>query len=192
MADDVKYRRLSVDGTLNAGLSIIIVTFLIMLLCGSFVALAFMLQENTESATEFTCNSGETVEAEWVQDGTSDCVDGSDETEAAEEEIAGEKTFGFLSYIMFGIAGVVLVSGILGLSTKILADSISAGLALHAANEALNPDIEVKVLPTQVAPVQVAQSAQATTPQQHQQPTAQQHTQQVVHQPLPPPQNPHQ
>ena len=174
--EDVKFRKLSVDGTLNAGLSIIIVTFLIMLLCGSFVAVAFMLQGNTGRATEFTCNSGETVDATWVQDGTSDCGDGSDETSAAAEEIAGKKTFGFLSYIMFGIAGVVLVSGILGLSTKILADSISAGLALHAAN-------------AQVAPVHVAQSVQAPTQQQYQQPTVQQHLQQPVNT-LGPPQGP--
>ena len=80
----------------------------------------------------------------------------------------------------------------MGLSTKILADSISAGLALHAANDALNPDIEVKFLATEVDPVQIAQSVQAPTPQQYQQPTVQQHPQQVVDQPFPTPQSPHQ
>ena len=79
-----------------------------------------------------------------------------------------------------------------GLSTKILADSISAGLALHAANDAPKPDIEVEVLPTQVAPVQVVNSLHEPAPQQHQQPTVQQYTQQAVDQTMPPPQNPHQ
>ena len=109
MAEGIKYQRMSVDGTLNAGLSIIIVTFLIMLLCGSFVGLAYLSQESTKSATEFTCNSGEEIDAGWVQDGANDCADGSDENAAAAERIGGEKTFGFLSYIMLGIAGVVLV-----------------------------------------------------------------------------------
>ena len=110
----------------------------------------------------------------------------------AAEAIAGEKTFGFLSYTMFGIAGIVLIAGILGLSTKILADSISAGLALHAASDSPEHEIVDKVLPTDVTPVQIPQPVQAPMVHQHQQPAIQQHPQQVVNQPLPQPQNPHQ
>ena len=168
MAEEVKYRRLSLEGTLTAGLSIIVVTFLIMVLCAAFVSLAFVLQEKTEGATEFTCKDGRTILAAWVGDGENDCLDGSDETDVASEVIEGEKIFGTLSYMMFAIAGFVAFSGILGLSTKILADSISAGLALHAANGNINSDHEDKIFSTDADPVQVTEPVEDLTPQENQ------------------------
>ena len=149
MATDVNYRRLSVDGTLNAGLSILGVTFLIGILVGLFVIAAFM---SKETVSVYVCANGEIIEsAEGLEeDGIDDCEDGSDEywpTGSVDGKFVESSEFGFISYMMFGCSGIFLVAGILGLSTKILADSISAGLALHAANENSKSNVGVVAIP---------------------------------------------
>lgn len=159
MAKGVDYQRLSVDGTLNAGLSILGVTFIIGILVGLFVIAAFTFQENS---TVYICANGEILEDERVvEDGTADCLDGSDEFWPNPEnngEIVESSQFGFISYMMLGCSGIFLVAGILGLSTKILADSISAGLALHAADQ--NPRGNIK----SIVPIMPATPIQVSTP----------------------------
>ena len=147
MSKKIKFRRLSVDDTLNAGLSIIAVVILIVLLCGSFVMLAFMtVNDKTDEYPEnFPCQDGYD-DVDWVQvgDGYHDCLDKSDEwTAAVESKLARNETeFSGLSYIMFAIAGIFLLAGILGLGTKIVADGTSAGLALHYGESLVSEDDE--------------------------------------------------
>lgn len=129
MSEDVEFRKLSADNTLKSGLSILGVAFLIVLFVGSLIAIGFFLQE-TERLETFSCDNSNTIEAEYVEDGDDDCGDGSDEVTGASDDLETRK-LGFFSYTMFGCSAVFLIAGILGMSTKVIADSISAGLALH-------------------------------------------------------------
>ena len=51
MAEDVEFRKLSVDNTLKSGLSILGVAFLIVLFVGSLIAIGFFLQEKEVSVS---------------------------------------------------------------------------------------------------------------------------------------------
>lgn len=177
MVEDVKFRRLSVDNTLKSGLSILGVAFLIVLFVGSLIAMGFFLQEKEVSET-FSCDNGNTTDAEYVEDGDNDCGDGSDEVNGARDDLETRK-LGFLSYTMFGCSAVFLIAGILGMSTKVIADSISAGLALHHSETPNETIAQKNTQPTQTA-YQPQQQMQTHVPAQ----VVQQHT--VLPPPTPP------
>lgn len=148
MSKDVEFRKLSVDNTLKSGLSILGVAFLIVLFVGSLIAIGFFLQEKEVSET-FSCDNSNKIDAEYVEDGDDDCGDGSDEVNGASDDLETRK-LGFFSYTMFGCSAVFLIAGILGMSTKVIADSISAGLALHHS-ETPKKTIVQNTQPTQTA-----------------------------------------
>ena len=190
MAEDVEFRRLSVDNTLKSGLSILGVAFLIVLFVGSLIAIGFFLQEKEVSET-FSCDNSNTIDAEYVEDGDDDCGDGSDEVNGARDDLETWK-LGFFSYTMFGCSAVFLIAGILGMSTKVIADSISAGLALHQSETPEKTIVQKNTQPTQAA-YQPQQQMRTHVPAQVvQQPTQLPPPAQVVQQPtqLPPPEPP--
>ena len=98
MAEDVEFRKLSVDNTLKSGLSILGVAFLIVLFVGSLIAIGFFLQEKEVSET-FSCDNSNTIDAEYVEDGYDDCGDGSDEVNGTRDDLETRK-LGFFSYTM--------------------------------------------------------------------------------------------
>ncbi|MBJ32464.1 MAG: hypothetical protein CMB69_00565 [Euryarchaeota archaeon] len=158
MAKSLRHRRLSLDDTLGSGLSLIAVTSSIVLITYIFIRLAFHFQT---TADYFVCSSGETIPSSYVHDGMMDCISGSDEAGGAYEEIQeGDKEFGMVSYVMLGVGLIVSLSGIFGIITKIMADSISAGLMLHAQNNTHDSEVH----PPAETPSPVLPSGPPSTP----------------------------
>ena len=85
----------------------------------------------------FTCSNGREIPLTKVQDGNHDC-DGNffDDMEDEEEGLYIELTssspvFSFLSVIFYVISSLTMLTGLLGLATKIIADSVSIGLTMN-------------------------------------------------------------
>jgi hypothetical protein len=85
----------------------------------------------------FTCSNGMEIPLTKVQDGNHDC-DGNfwdgmeDEEEGLYIELtSGSPIFSFLSVIFYVISSLTMVTGLLGLGTKIIADSVSIGLTMN-------------------------------------------------------------
>lgn len=74
----------------------------------------------------------------------------------ATTELTGVNLFEILSYIPFGLGWLILISGIIGISTKILADGISAGLALHAAGESNITPVSIQGGTSEIVSIQAA------------------------------------
>ena len=67
-------------------------TFTTTLITQSAVPYIEMVVTSTYSEGEFTCDDGETISADWVNDGEEDCADGEDEGENAADSIESEST----------------------------------------------------------------------------------------------------
>ena len=78
---------------------------------------------------EFHCNDDtyyDVIEASDVRDGYEDCISGSDESPDA------EATEMYLwPDLIRGVGWSILICGLLGLFTKVIADGISIGMSLH-------------------------------------------------------------
>ena len=67
-------------------------TFTTTLITQSAVPYIEMVVTSTDSEGEFTCDDGETIPADWVNDGEEDCDGGEDEGENAADSIESEST----------------------------------------------------------------------------------------------------
>jgi hypothetical protein len=129
--------------TVMVGFNAITVVSLIVVISVMFLFIGGQFSEI--QATSFECANGELIPMDTVEDGNYDCVEYTDRANGTslydvtgEDEVLGAynanvtpsivKVFINVSYL---ISGLVMISGLIGMSMKIFADSISIGLTLY-------------------------------------------------------------
>ena len=112
-------KRLGIWDTISAGGSMAFVVIAI-------VMIPVICFEIAGELTEYSCPLGDTIPGDFVRDGAVDCWDGADESPEAE----ATEIF-LIPDLIRGVGVIIMIMGFLGLTTKVIADGISAGLSLH-------------------------------------------------------------
>lgn len=129
--------------TVMVGFNFITVVSLIVVV--SFMFLFIGVQFSEIQATAFECANGELILMDAVEDGNYDCVEYTDPANGTslydvtgEDEVLGAYNANITPSIVkvvinvsYLISGLVMISGLIGMSMKIFADSISIGLTLY-------------------------------------------------------------
>ena len=113
--------RLGIWDTINAGRSMAFVVIAIVMI----PVICFEIADS-ELLTEYSCPLGDTIPGYYVGDGGEDCWNGADESPEAE----ATEIF-LIPDLIRGVGVTIMIMGFLGLTTKVIADGISAGLSLH-------------------------------------------------------------
>lgn len=143
-----KKMSMGLENTVRVGLSLIaVVGGIVFISLTSFYGGSYFHSLSDVPET-FTCSNGMEIPLTKVQDGNHDC-DGNffDAMEDEEEGLYIELTsvspvFSFLSVTFYVISTLTMLTGLLGLATKIIADSVSIGLTMSGTilpNENDNP-----------------------------------------------------
>ena len=114
-------KRLGLRDTINAGGSMVFVVIVIVMI----PVICFEIA-GSDLLTEYECPLGDTISGYYVLDGGEDCWNGADELPGAE----ATEIF-LIPDLIRGVGIIIMIMGLLGLTTKVIADGISAGLSLH-------------------------------------------------------------
>ena len=122
-------KRLGLWDTINAGSSmafVVIVIVMIPVICFEIADSVHLTEYQCPSEYSSGVPAGETIPGDFVRDGGEDCWNGADESPEAE----ATEIF-LIPDLIRGVGVIIMIMGLLGLTTKVIADGISAGLSLH-------------------------------------------------------------